>query len=62
MFPMRRIETMPPYNQCLPEVKNSKSPTILTPRPWCYKVNGVMKGMTFKPVRWRQFYEFGCEI
>ena len=53
---------MPTYNQCLSEAKNSESPTTLTPRPRCYIVSRVIKGMSFKPVRWRQFYEFGCEI
>ena len=52
---------MPTYNQCLSEAKNSKSSTILTPRLRCYIVDRVMKGMSFKPVRLRQFYEFGCE-
>ena len=42
---------MPTYNQCLYEAKNSKSPTTLTPRPRCYIVNGVIKGMSFNPIR-----------
>ena len=42
---------MPTYDQCLSEAKNSKSPTTLTPRPWCYMINRVIKGMSFKPVR-----------
>ena len=42
---------MPTNNQCLSDAKNSKSPTTLTPRPRCYIVSGVIKGMSFKPVR-----------
>ena len=42
---------MPTYNQCLSKAKNSKSPSTLTPRPVCYIVNRVLKGMSFKPVR-----------
>ena len=57
------IEPMPTYcNQCLPEAKNSKSTTTLTPRPQCYIVNRVIKGMSFKPVRRCQIYKFGCQI
>ena len=62
MLPTTRIEPMSTYKQCLSEAKNSNSPTILTPRPRRYIVRWVIKGMSFKPVRWGQFYEFGCEI
>ena len=51
MLPRRRIEPMPTYNQCLSEAKNSKRPTMLTPRPRCFIVGRVIKGMPFKPVR-----------
>ena len=53
MLPRRRFEPMPTNNQCLSEAKNSKSPTTctLTPRPWYYIVNRVIKGMSFKPVK-----------
>ena len=56
------IEPITTYNQCLSEAKNSKSPTTLTLRSRRYLVNRVIKGMLFKPVKWRQFYEFACEI
>ena len=51
MLPRRTIEPMTTYDQRLSETKNSKSPTILTPRPRCYIVTRDIKGMSFKPVR-----------
>ena len=51
MLSRRRIEPMLTYNQCLSEAKNSKGLTTLTPRPRCYIVNRVIKGMSIKPVR-----------
>ena len=51
MLSRRRIEPVPTYNKCLSEAKNSESPPTLTPRPLCYIVNRVIKGMSFKPVR-----------
>ena len=51
MLSRKRIEPMPTNNQCFSEAKNSKNPTTLTPRPRCYIVNRVIKGMSFKPVR-----------
>ena len=44
MLPRRKIESMPTYNQCISEAKNSKSPTTLTPGPRCYIVNRVIPG------------------
>ena len=42
---------MPTDDQCLSEAKTSKSPTTLTPRPWCFIVKRVIKGITNLVVR-----------
>ena len=53
MLLRKRIEPLPTENQFVSEVKNIKNPTTLI-------IEIVIKGMWFKTVMWRQFYELGC--